>query len=469
MTDPLTPNYKPGVGRLVVDRFDFQSHIAGDSFHHEAISIDLSPSITINSVTTTNVQAALAELAIALNPPVVQDATTMQKGIIQLTGDITGAATNIQVSGLRSYPVNTNVPSVSDVLTWDGSSWGPALNVNNFTATGDLSGTPTVQQVISLSGNGSIVTVQVPKLTWDSTISSPIITQDQTFAAAGQDLSITAQSSLATGLGGGSVVISGGGRGLGGAPLDGGVSLRIGTSTPTNMFQAVELAQTRRITSLNNDTAVSNSNMGSGTGDLVTFIGDASSIPTSSPVGGSILYSTSGRVHVRQADGTDAVVGSSSNPDVWGSVVRGSLSSRDGQVYTQRIAVTTIGAGVSTVITFPIPIYTTVYVEADVLGKIEGSADGGFYKLSSAYARENSTPVEFASVDGYYYDAGIYAKIEHIRVTTAGAFLTLPTIALSGNNILVKTGDTNGSFPPGTFVTWFITAKFYVCPSYNNP
>lgn len=54
-------NYKKGIGRLVVDRYDFQRHIDGTDFQHNAIGINLSTPLT-SLGNATNVQTAFDNL-----------------------------------------------------------------------------------------------------------------------------------------------------------------------------------------------------------------------------------------------------------------------------------------------------------------------------------------------------------------------------------------------------------------------
>ena len=147
---PINPNFKPGVGHLVTDRFDFQNHVDGTAFRHKAGSIDLSPTILIGSTVITDVQTAIAALSGSIIVPSVPDATTSSKGIIQLGGDIFGTGTtalNPKVSGLQGFPVSSTTPVLNNVLQWNGANWGPAVIVNATNAVfgtikllGDLNG-----------------------------------------------------------------------------------------------------------------------------------------------------------------------------------------------------------------------------------------------------------------------------------------------------------------------------------------
>jgi hypothetical protein len=51
--NPQIPNYKPGVGRLVTDRYDFENHVEGNAFRHNALAIDMAnPSAAPGGATT---------------------------------------------------------------------------------------------------------------------------------------------------------------------------------------------------------------------------------------------------------------------------------------------------------------------------------------------------------------------------------------------------------------------------------
>lgn len=155
---PVSPNYNANSGaRLTTDRFAFQQHVDGYTFRHHAGSIDLVPSVTLGAATLTDVQTAIAALAGSTSVPVVPDATTISKGLIQLGGDLGGVGTTAaapKVGGLQGFPISNTAPSATgQVLTWNGSAWAPALG---NTATTSQPGT--VQLAGDLGGTGTSAT-----------------------------------------------------------------------------------------------------------------------------------------------------------------------------------------------------------------------------------------------------------------------------------------------------------------------
>lgn len=156
MSDPLNPNFKSGVGRLVTDRFDFQDHVDGYRFRHKASAIDLFPTVVINSDDYTNVQNAIEALAQFVSPPniIINDATPFVKGIIKLDGDIDGTADSVTVTGLQNRMVSNLPPIDKQVLAWSSrtGSWTPTTLATTFLAAGDISGNNRSQTVIGIQG-----------------------------------------------------------------------------------------------------------------------------------------------------------------------------------------------------------------------------------------------------------------------------------------------------------------------------
>jgi hypothetical protein len=69
------------------------------------------------------------------------------------------------------------------------------------------------------------------------------------------------------------------------------------------IIQTTELVAGRRVSALNRGAALTTTNMGTGTGDLVTFLGECASAPSANPSGGGILYVQSGALKYRSSTG----------------------------------------------------------------------------------------------------------------------------------------------------------------------
>src|SRR5271155_565179 len=136
MSKPLTPNYVPGVGRLAPYTLQFEKHVNGTEFRHNATMIDLSP--TLDGYTT--VQEFLTAISLDF-PPVIPSATASTLGLITLGGDLNGIGSTAlapKVGGLQGRPVQNITPTAGQVLAWSGSFWGPANATITFAT--DLSG-----------------------------------------------------------------------------------------------------------------------------------------------------------------------------------------------------------------------------------------------------------------------------------------------------------------------------------------
>lgn len=152
MSNPLTPNFKPGVGRLVTDRFDFQNHVDGYNLRHNASAISLSPVITIDGYPASDVQDAITKLTAFVSPPdiIVSDATLFAKGIVQLSGDLGGTAIAPKVLKIQGFNVSTQTPVPGQVLTWNGVNWIPTTSISSFAASNDLFGNNAAQTVVGI-------------------------------------------------------------------------------------------------------------------------------------------------------------------------------------------------------------------------------------------------------------------------------------------------------------------------------
>jgi hypothetical protein len=418
---PLSPNYKKDVGRLVTDRYDFQEHIEGIAFRHKANQIDLEPILTIGSIVCENVQDAIDQLTIIVTPPVIADATTSSKGIIQLTGDIAGTATHIVVTKIQGRSISTLPPNSGDVLTWDGgtSSWMASAAVNAFSAGGDLSGTNSLQQVIGLTGTAGSTRISSNALTWTSG-STPVVTQTTTALTDGADLTIRAQNSTGASKNGGDVIVTGGSPGASG--LKGGVSLKLDAGNST-MLEVTEIASSRRVLSLLHNGPLTTIDMPANTGDLVMYVRDASTPPTiGNPSNGTIVYSSGGELWIKQQDGNNFPVGSIPNPSIWGSTGQ--------QSYTYRSYVTSSVGAAALAFSLPLPSNTSIKIDATFTAKATSATDGAGFNLSMGYLRGVGSPVAIGTV----------TNADPRTTTGAAATWTIPNIITSGDTLQVLTG-----------------------------
>lgn len=437
---PTVPNFNSPVGRLATDRYDFESHLEGTNFRHNATQIDLNPGLTVALVPQGTVQEALAALAALSVPPSVPDATISTKGIIQLAGDIAGTSTNVKVTGLQGFPVSTLTPTASQVLTWSGTAWTPTASGSGFVASGDLAGTNVSQQVIGLTGTAGFITITGNVLGFAST-SSPGIFQSPTSIANGKDFNFRAQDSTGAGLNGGTVRIGGGAAGAGG--LRGGIRLE---SDGHNLLQVTEPVTGQRVLALVSDFNINAGNMPANSGDMVVFIADCLTPPTSGlPTSGSILYSSGGKLFVTQANGDNFSVGSTSNPSIWGPVGQ--------QVYNVRASAQSTSS--TRVTAFSISFNQTAFINASIrvdaifIGKDEAalSTNTAQYNLNMGYITDNS---------GNPTLIGATTTVDS-RTNGAASGWTTPAFGISGQTLNVNTGANIA-----TTINWFVVIKLSI-------
>ena len=438
---PIVPNYNNGVGQLVVDRYDFQDHVEGNDLRHAAASVDLSPPVVIDGYTKNTVQQAIETLATGVNA-VVPVATTTTRGIVQLSGDLSGTATNVTVSSLRGFPVSNSVPSSDDLLTWDGTAWSPRAASGLFTAGGDLSGSNSYQEIIRITGNGSSQVQSLAKeVVFDSSLNYVSLYQEDTNAGSGSSFYIQAQNSLLNSSDGGDVVISGGQPGSGGKP--GGV---ITYTSSKVMLEANTLSTGNRVLGLLPNSTLNITKMPANTGDMVIYIGDAITSPSNgaNPVDGSILYSQNGKLRTKFYNGDDFELGTNNNPHAWGPTGQ--------QVYNYRLVVQTIGTAQQDVFTYLVPNNYSVKVDVTVVGKEVSNSSNESYQtdVSNGFARGSSSPtVDYVGALAYYDE----------RYTSGATFWTKPDIVRSLASLKIRSGTGD---VVGQIVNWIFDIKLTI-------
>lgn len=412
--NPQSPNFTPGVGRLVTDRYDFQGHINGTAFRHNATMIDLFPTLVIGGNTYTDVQDALVAIIANLSPPLPL-ATATSPGIVQLSasGDVHGVYNIMKVTGLQGYPINTAPPAVGNLLRWNGTSWAPS-SAGTFVAGGDLSGTNNNQTVVGITGTGTlpnrIVAAHTDIIQFSST-STPFINQ-LAVNSSSDAVNLTIKAQRNTGSGSGGSLLLEGGTASGGLP--GGVSLSVGNAG--FLFQTVEVVANQRVAAFfPSDTFVglTSTDMPMNTGNGIIYIGDTtnSGRPVVPSPTGTILWSHGGQLNVMQEDGTSFVVANPGNtPNPIAAPAQNistptltpipDLSASTGGSYILTAGAQSVGVGGPTIFGFTFPNFTAANFDVTIVGKEVGGIGmivfetslGAYYINGGTWIAPNGMP-----------------------------------------------------------------------------
>ena len=211
------------------------------------------------------------------------------------------------IDGATSFTFATNYHTVQVVS--DGTSkWNVIVKDATTTRAGDvmltqdLGGTATLPTVVALTGSAGVVAMRsaVTTLQFDTGVSTTAEIKIASASGNGKSLAISGQASSALAGGpytGGNIALSGGTSGTGD---DGYAALSSGSA-----YVVARDVSSRAVVGLHavpDGTAVPS-------GDKVVFIANASTTPTSNPVGGGVLYVESGALKYRGSGGTITTVG----------------------------------------------------------------------------------------------------------------------------------------------------------------
>lgn len=219
----------------------------------------------------------------------------------------TGSSGQIQaISNKLTFWFGATAPTVSQVDVTSSSGAQPltigAQNNNGSGAGGILN----LRGGSSGGGPRGAVNIISGLLTFDTSIFSPFITHAS--ASSATNMTIRAQGTTGTNTAGGTLILEGGQRN--GTAAQGGA--RLGFYNGGVMTEAVDLynSGSNRVLSLCRGAAITSTQMPANTGDLVVYLGNATTVPTANPVGGGILYENAGVLTYRSTTGVVTVLGS---------------------------------------------------------------------------------------------------------------------------------------------------------------
>lgn len=236
-------------------------------------------------------------------------ASGVTAGRFYIFSDSTGGAAtyNITISragsdtieGATSYVINTAYETVT--LVSDGTSkWTAVAHAASTTnkgavkLAGDLGGTAASPTVVGLTGTAGVVS-------FGASVSGPTISQADA-ATTVVNMTIRAQAAGGSNNDGGNISITGGAPT--GSGKSGGARLLSGVGT-VGVEAGAFASGSRRFVALGGNPSTTDIP----TGDNVVWIANATTTPTSSPVGGGVLYVESGALKYRGTGGTITTVG----------------------------------------------------------------------------------------------------------------------------------------------------------------
>jgi len=355
-------------GRLAAKASDFTSHIGGTSLTHEAEAIKLDPNLSINSTTCEEVRTALIVLS--------------------------------------DYIDEINIEA-------DPSVRGFVRMVN------DLGGTGASPNVVAITGDGTNqISITPRNLVFNTTGTTDVELKFSSTSTTAKNIKITAQSST-TGLGGngGNIILQSGGRNtLLGTSLRGKVSINLSSA---NIFNAKYLSTTTKIISLFGD-ATTSEVPGEANDTIFMFNTSSSTDPASNPVGGSHLYSLSGKTRVKHTNGDCFYIGDTPNTWINGSESSGTIN----KITTNLIA----ASSPDRLDTYTNENNCIVLVTARIVASnVASSFESAGFILNAAFYQDGSGMNLISTVD--------------TQVSLENEFYNPPTISAFGDDIVITSGD----------------------------
>ena len=240
-------------------------------------------------------------------------ASAVTAGRLYLVQDVTGGAASFNVTinragsdtieGGTSHVINVAYGWV--VLVSDGTSAWSTLGERDASSTkkgrvmltGDLGGTAAAPTVVGLTGAAGTVPLRssVTKIEFDAAAAGCTIGIADS-AGAVVNMTVRAQNAGGSNNNGGTVIVAGGTNTGTGRP--GGVTLNNGTGVVG--LEVGAFSGSRRFVSLGTNP----SSTDIPTGDGVVYIANATTNPSSNPVGGGVLYVSAGALVYRGTGGT---------------------------------------------------------------------------------------------------------------------------------------------------------------------
>lgn len=299
----------------------------------------------------------------------------------------------------------------------------------------DLSGTASSPNVVKITGDSVQLNINPRSIVFSDTYSS----NDIEFKYLNKSIQAKGIKLQAQGvingpfniLHGGDITISSGLRNSSnGVSKDGKIFLNVGNS---NLATFRQITLSSRVISLFKDPTSAEI---PGEANNTVYVYNTTSNPTQPPISGSHLYSLDGKLKVYHANADNFNIGD--NPANWqsGSTTSGVIHKIGSHISSS--------ATQGTLATYTMPSTDAgLMLEVDVIGKaITGTGTVAYKLIGHFYCTGSVTPVEIGT------EATVYSSTNNASGWTA------PSITISGNNILVKSGAKSA-----TIINWSCYAK----------